>query len=79
MILYGHISIVTDEAERMNAMQKFFLKFFGNVTDKYEAFTTAQAKPIHVAKVKIQDWFGKEHLVPDFAKDAFYFPKSPVI
>lgn len=79
VIVYGNISILTDEGERMNAMQKFFLKFFGNVTEKYEAFTTAQAKPIHVAKVKIQDWFGKEHLVPDFAKDAFYFPKSPVI
>lgn len=79
VIIYGKISILADEAERMRAMQKFFGKFFGNVTDKYENFTPAQAKPIHVAKMKIADWFGKEHLLPDFAKDSFYFPGSPVI
>jgi uncharacterized protein len=79
VILYGNISIITEEAARMDAMQKFFLKFFGHVQEKYEPFTTAQAKPIHVAKMKIDDWLGKEHLVPAFAKDSFYFPGSPVI
>ena len=63
----------------MSAMQKFFQKFFSNSSHEYEAFTSAQAKPIHVAKMKIADWFGKEHLVPDFAKESFYFPVSPVI
>lgn len=79
VIIYGNIRIIADETERMQAMQQFFLKFFSHVNDPYEAFTTAQAKPIHVAKVKIGDWFGKEHLVPAFAKDSFYFPGKPVI
>lgn len=79
VILYGKISIVTDENERMRAMQQFFLKFFGHVQEQYEPFTPTQAKPIHVAKMKISEWFGKEHLVPAFAKDSFYFPASPVI
>jgi len=79
LILYGNITIIIDENERMSAMQKFFQKFFSNSSHEYEAFTSAEAKPIHVAKMKIADWFGKEHLVPDFAKEYFYFPVSPVI
>jgi uncharacterized protein len=79
VILYGKVEIITDEAERMQAMQKFFMKFFHEVSSPYEAFTPAQAKPIHVARMKIEDWFGKEHLVPDFAKDSFYFPGNNVI
>jgi len=79
VVLYGNITIINDEAERMHSMQKFFQKFFLNPSHAYEPFTSAQAKPIHVAKVKIADWFGKEHLVPDFAKESFYFPVSPVI
>ncbi len=79
IILYGNIEIVTDETERLAAMQKFFLKFFGHVDEAYEAFTSAQAKPIHVARFTIADWFGKEHLLPEFAKQRFYFPASPVI
>jgi uncharacterized protein len=79
IILYGNISVLTEEQQRMEAMQKFFLKFFKNVTGKYEPFTSQQAHPIHVAKMKIEAWFGKEHLVPDFAKDSFNFPGNPLI
>lgn len=79
VIIYGNIEIITAEDERMRVMEKFFQKFFNHVTDKYEAFTPAQAKPIHVARLKISDWFGKEHLTPDFAKRSFYFPANPVI
>jgi nitroimidazol reductase NimA-like FMN-containing flavoprotein (pyridoxamine 5'-phosphate oxidase superfamily) len=79
VILYGNIVVLTDENERMEGMRKFFLKFFNNVTEKYEPFTPQQANPIHVAKMKIEAWFGKEHLVPGFAKDSFYFPGDPVI
>ena len=79
VIVYGTISILTDENERMEAMRKFFAKFFDNVTEKYEPFTSQQAHPIHVAKIKIDDWFGKEHRVTEFAKDSFYFPGNPVI
>ena len=79
VILYGDISVLTDESERMEAMKKFFAKFFNQVTEKYEAFTPLQAKPIHVAKMKIEAWFGKEHLVPEFAKQSFYFSADPVI
>jgi uncharacterized protein len=79
VILYGDIEVLTDENDRMLAMSKFFQKFFGNVTDKYEPFTSQQAHPIHVAKMKIEAWFGKEHLVPGFAKESFYFPSEPLI
>lgn len=80
LIIYGKIRIITDEAERMEAMQVFFDKFFSHIPiDTYESMTSAQAKPIHVAKIKIDDWFGKQHLVPEVAIHAFYHPASPLI
>ncbi len=80
VIIYGKIRIVTDEAERMEAMQVFFDKFFAQIPkDTYEPMTSAQARPIYVAKIKIENWFGKQHLVPGAALDAFYYPASPVI
>ncbi|WP_460470220.1 pyridoxamine 5'-phosphate oxidase family protein [Emticicia fontis] len=80
VIIYGKIRIVTEENERMNAMQVFFDKFFEHIPkDTYEPMTSAQAKPIYVAKIKIDNWFGKQHLVPQAALDAFYYPASPLI
>jgi nitroimidazol reductase NimA-like FMN-containing flavoprotein (pyridoxamine 5'-phosphate oxidase superfamily) len=80
IIIYGRIQIVTDEVKRMEAMQLFFNKFFAHIfEDSYEPMTAAQSKPIYVAKIKIEDWFGKQHLVPKTALDAFYFPASPLI
>jgi nitroimidazol reductase NimA-like FMN-containing flavoprotein (pyridoxamine 5'-phosphate oxidase superfamily) len=80
VIIYGKIRIITDEAERMEAMSVFFDKFFTHIPkDTYEPFTPAQAKPIFVAKIKIEDWLGKQHRVPEAALDAFYYPASPVI
>lgn len=80
VIIYGKIRIITDEEERMQAMQIFFDKFFSPIpAENYEPMTAAQAKPIYVAKIKIDDWFGKQHLVPESATDAFYFPASPLI
>ena len=73
VILYGTIEILHTEEERMQAMDLFFRKFFSDVPKhSYDGFTRQDAKPIHVAKIKIQDWFGKEHLVPPFAIDSFY-------
>lgn len=73
VIIYGTVRILTDEQERMNSMTLFFEKFFNSVpkTD-YDTFTQQDARPIHVARVKINDWFAKEHRVPAIAINSFY-------
>ncbi len=77
-IIYGTIKIVEDETERMKAMDMFFKKFFNSVSkDNYDPFTSVQAKPIHVAKIKIDEWFGKEHRAPETALQSFYHPADP--
>lgn len=77
VIIYGTIRIVENEQERMQAMSDFFDRYFAHIPkNSFEAFTSAQAKPIHVAKVRIEQWFGKEHSVPTLAMDAF-FPDFP--
>lgn len=79
-IIYGTIRILTDQTERMKAMALFFDKFFKHVAqEEYDAFTDQDANPIHVARIKIHDWFGKEHRVPPFAIDSFYPPQSATI
>jgi uncharacterized protein len=80
VIAYGTIRIVTNEKEHMEAMHIFFEKFFAHIPkNQYEDFTTADARPIHVARVKIEDWFGKEHRVPPIARSAFYPEGNPVM
>lgn len=77
VIIYGTIRIVENEQERMQAMSDFFDRYFAHIPkNSFEAFTSAQAKPIHVAKVRIEQWFGKEHSVPTLAMDVF-FPDFP--
>jgi nitroimidazol reductase NimA-like FMN-containing flavoprotein (pyridoxamine 5'-phosphate oxidase superfamily) len=79
-IIYGTIRILKEEEERMPAMRIFFQKFFSHIpAGDYADFTTTEAKPIHVARVKIEDWFGKEHLVPAKALSSFYYPAGPLI
>lgn len=73
VIIYGTIEVLNDEQERLHAMDMFFNKFFSGVDkNKYEYFTAQDAKTIHVARIKIEDWFGKEHRVPSIAVDSFY-------
>lgn len=80
VIIYGMIHILTDEKERMESMSLFFNKFFEAVQEsEYDAFTEQDAAPIAVARIKIHDWFGKEHRVPPFANDSFYPTQKPVI
>jgi uncharacterized protein len=80
VIIYGTIEIVEDEQDRMKAMDFFFKKFFSDIPrDTYADFTTAEAKPIYVAKIKIEDWFGKEHRVPPIATDSFYPPMDAMM
>lgn len=80
IIIYGTIKVLQEEDARMRGMTMFFRKFFINVAeDTYDPFTPNDAKPIHVATVKIDKWFGKEHLVPDLAISSFYSPLKPVI
>lgn len=80
VIIYGTIRILKEEEERMRAMDMFFKKFFSHIPENtYSAFTVTDAKPIHVARVKIEDWFGKEHRVPDFALSSFYSSSNPLI
>lgn len=79
-VIYGTVRILIDQEERMQAMDLFFDKFFKTVApEHYDAFTDQDAKPIHVARIKIHDWFGKEHRVPPFAIDSFYPPQTPTI
>ncbi|SDG14706.1 Nitroimidazol reductase NimA, pyridoxamine 5'-phosphate oxidase superfamily [Dyadobacter soli] len=79
VIIYGTIRIIEDEQERMRAMSDFFDRYFAHIPENtYEAFTSAQSKPIHVAKIRIERWFGKQHTVPAMAIDAF-FPDFPAV
>jgi len=80
VIIYGTIRILTDQKERMQAMALFFDKFFREVpTDHYDEFTDQDAGPIYVARIKIQDWLGKEHRVPSFAVNSFYPATDAII
>ena len=80
VIIYGTIQILKQENERMSGMNLFFQKFFSHIPkDAYEEFTSTDAKPIHVARVKINDWFGKEHRVPGLALSSFYSPLDAII
>jgi len=80
VIIYGTIRILTTDEERIEAMKIFFQKFFSGVAkESYEGFNVHDAKPIHVARIKIDDWFGKEHLVPGFAISSFYPLPDPII
>lgn len=80
VILYGRVKVLTEETQRMDAMRIFFQKFFSHIPQQtYHDFTTQDAKPIEVVRVKIDDWFGKEHRVPDFALSSFYPEVEPVI
>lgn len=80
LIIYGNIQIIEKEREKMDAMKEFFNKFFHHISpSEYNAFTVAETKPIHVAKIKIDKWFGKQHLVPEKAGASFYSPINPLI
>jgi len=79
-IIYGTVEILKDEEQRLRAMDLFFQKFFSGIpNESYDGFTSQDANPIHVAKIRIEDWFGKEHLVPALALSSFYPALSPVI
>ena len=79
-IVYGTVEILKDEEQRLRAMDLFFQKFFSGIPkDSYDGFTSQDAKPIHVPKIRIEDWFGKEHLVPALALSSFYPAPDPVI
>lgn len=80
VIIYGKIRIVDNETEKMQAMQLFFDKFFRHIPQsEYKPFTVTEANPIHVIKVKIDKWIGKQHLLPPTAILSFYPEVSPVI
>lgn len=80
VIIYGKIRIVDNEAEKMQAMKFFFDKFFSHIPEPdYKPFTVTEANPIHVVKVKIDKWMGKQHLLPPTAIQSFYPEISPVI
>ena len=80
VIIYGRIRIVDDEAEKMEAMKFFFDRYFSQIpSSDYKPFTVTEANPIHVVKVKIDKWIGKQHLLPQAAIQSFYPEHSPVI
>ena len=80
VIVYGKIRIISEEQEKLKAMEFFFDRFFPHIPKSdYKNFTPSEANPISVAKVKIDKWFGKEHRVPDKATSAFYSSISPML
>lgn len=80
VILYGNIRIVENEAERMKAMEMFFNKYFSHIPNEvYEGFTVQQTAPIHIAKIKIGDWVGKQHRAPEDALGSFQPPVETLI
>ncbi|HEX6223909.1 MAG TPA: pyridoxamine 5'-phosphate oxidase family protein [Chryseolinea sp.] len=80
IIIYGTVEILEREEDRLHAMDLFFQKFFSNIAkESYDGFNSQDAKPIHVARIKIENWFGKEHLVPPIALSSFYPNVDPVI
>lgn len=81
IIIYSKLRIVSEESERIEAMQLFFNKFFKHIpkTD-FKDFTTIEANPIYVARINVDKWFGKQHLLPlQKAKTSFYSEIGPVI
>ena len=80
VIAYGKIRIIQDEDERLRSLDLFFNKFFSSVPkENYAAFTSQEAKPVHVARIKIESWLGKEHRVPEKALAAFDSPLKPTM
>jgi uncharacterized protein len=80
IIIYGTIRIITDENERMKTMHALFEKFFANIPkDSFKSFSHKDTEPLTIVHVSIEDWFGKEHLVPENATDSFYHSISPLI
>lgn len=73
VVIYGKIRIVEDDLERMSAMKMFFNKFFKHVPkSEYNDVVLTEINPVHVVKVKIEKWFGKQHRVPETALSSFY-------
>jgi len=73
VVIYGKIRIVEDDAERMSAMKMFFNKFFSLIPKSvYNDVMPTEINPVHVVKVKIEKWFGKQHRVPETALSSFY-------
>jgi nitroimidazol reductase NimA-like FMN-containing flavoprotein (pyridoxamine 5'-phosphate oxidase superfamily) len=80
VIIYRKIRVVDHETEKMQAMQIFFDKYFADIpASDYKPFTVTEANPIHVVKVKIKKWIGKQHILPPSAIQSFYPESSPVI
>lgn len=80
VVIYGHIQLIEDEAGRRDAMQLFFDRFFRHIpSSEYKDFTIQEYQPVHVIRVKIEKWVGKEHLVPEKALRSFYPDVKPVI
>lgn len=80
IIMYGQIRIVESDEEKMAAMKMFFNKFFSHIPQRdYKETTLSEINPIYVIKVKIDKWFGKQHLVPEKALTSFYAELKPVI
>lgn len=80
-IIRSHLRIIEDEGERMKAMQLFFNKFFVDIQKSdYTEFTTTEMNPVMVARIKVENWLGKQHRVPETkAKKSFYPKTKPLI
>ena len=79
VILYGTINRVENESEKREAMKLFFDRFFNHIPDSdYRDFSKEEADPIFVVKVKIDKWFGKQHLVLEKAILSFYSELDPL-
>jgi uncharacterized protein len=80
VVIYGKIRIVTDDTEKMSAMKMFFDKFFRHIPkSEYKDVALTEISPVHVVKVKIEKWFGKQHRVPEKAVSSFYPELKPTL
>jgi len=72
VVIYGQLKLVEEETEKLQAMEFFFQKYFGHISkDAYTPTNLTEIRPIHVFKVKIDKWIGKEHRVPEKSLQSF--------
>jgi nitroimidazol reductase NimA-like FMN-containing flavoprotein (pyridoxamine 5'-phosphate oxidase superfamily) len=80
IIVYGTVKMLTEEKDRMKEMRALFDKCFRDVPkDSYKDFSHKDTDPLNIVQVRIDDWLGKEHLLPETATGSFYHPISPYI
>jgi len=73
IVIYGKLKIVNDPDEKMRTLDLLFQRFFSKIpTDTYKPFTLEESRQINVGNIRIDDWVGKAHYVPEIATGSFW-------